>query len=291
MSLFMWVITIVVLIIAIFTTKGLIAHKRRKVADAEICAHYEKILQAGNSGKTEDEDELLRVWDEETYNLPFELYDKFRLASSAIRTRRYQQAVLAELSELLQIVHSATDKQAQLEAYEQFFEIYLNKRVGKDYPKSSIEFDIEALKTNAAEIVQSNIDRLSEASQSDSNAFNELRNLFIKLESSYDCLRILCDLISYPKNYNYLVAINVANPHYRDFVGTHNPRDISSGVVRRLAAEALRDNDYVLAKIVLAYCNANHFVLAEVGDVLTSDLAKFVAAHEASLQAAKLQED
>jgi hypothetical protein len=280
-----------VIVITTFTTKGIIAHKRRKVAYAESIARYTRILQAGKSGNTDDEDELLRVWNEETHYLPYELYDKFRLASSAIRTSRHQQVVLADLSELLQAAHSTAEPQEKFIAYMNFFEMYLNKRVFSDFPRDSIDFDIEAEMAIAAQILQSYIDDLAEAAQNDTDAFDELNSIRINLESSYDCLRILCDLIRLPANYNQLVAINIANPHYKDFVGTRHPHDISTGIVRRLAAEALRDSDFTQAKIVLAYCNASHYALAEVGDVLTADLAEFVAAYEADLVIANPDQD
>ena len=77
-----------------------------------------------------------------------------------------------------------------------------------------------------------------------------------------------------PADWNDLVALHVANPHLRDFSGV---RDMPTGEARRQAAEALRDQNLAEAKIVLAWCNFSSNIRVEVGDVLTADLAKFVA--------------
>ena len=77
-----------------------------------------------------------------------------------------------------------------------------------------------------------------------------------------------------PNDWNELVARYLPNPHLDDFSGVG---ELPIGQLRLRAAEALRDQNLTEAKITLAWCNFDPKLRVEVGDVLTADLAKFIA--------------
>lgn len=84
----------------------------------------------------------------------------------------------------------------------------------------------------------------------------------------------------YPAMWDNVVAELFENPNLADFI----PRpEQGPGEVRLMAVKALRERSVMHCKLVLAYCNADAETRAEVGDVLTADLAKLIDQAHASV--------
>lgn len=105
--------------------------------------------------------------------------------------------------------------------------------------------------------------------------FDELDH-FLNCNSSY-AQRLGVDDIVRPVSWNQWVAFHFQNPYVGGF--TYRLGDAHNEVALR-AADALRDNNVVLAKIVLATC-ANRRGKDTIGEILYAEVIKMVAAHNA----------
>ncbi len=84
--------------------------------------------------------------------------------------------------------------------------------------------------------------------------------------------------ITLPEDWNQLVADKVAVPKLSDFIGLRHYEDMPTGTVALMAAEALRQGNQLLGKIVLAYVNSmsGEHARAEVPDGLLTEVVKMV---------------
>ncbi len=289
-------ITLLVILIFTIVVRVLIKHrnKRReqKVADfnKEVLRYLTQILSLADQGNDNAKEEVMRIWKNHSDTLGYDFPDmkpKFCQMNSSIMDEKELEEKLPKLRELFAKSVAATDLVDRLSLYTKFYQFWkgCGSIVKDKFSKLTDGVEPGSINASMITLLQSRMNELAQQAISDPIAFKsmvELSQMIIQHSGEYYAFR---EKIVYPDNWNDLVAQHVKNPHYREFIGTKDPRDLPSGHTRRMAAEALRTEDLVGAKIALSYCNCNKYVLAEVGSTLTADLAKFIARHEATIEA------
>lgn len=272
-------ITLVISLIVILVTAR---YRRYQKEEAKILLRYSQIYLAATASpqNTAAEDLLLNTWSEEHAQIPEQLYHKFGTKRDAIVSERSKQETLELLKLHLHDADTATNSKVELESYRHFFERIDGYPGIKQYPKFAESFDLDVITTKAASILQEQIDELMLTAQDDRSAYVELQSLLEGFRSNTHWLRFAFELVSFPAEYNVLVARYVTNPFLADFVGLRACNDLAPGTILRVAAKALQSSDYTNMRIALAYCNYSNKIRAEVGDVLVADMAKFVAQYE-----------
>ena len=161
-----------------------------------------------------------------------------------------------------------------LKSYSNFYNSSL-----RDELMAEFELTFEGLSKKLTEQVRAAYDELIGQVATDRAVFLQFKLL---MEDRRLYLAGRARLCPYPKNWNALVARYFENPVQSDFVGLNG---FARGELRLAAAKALAEGSFTTAKIVLAWCNHDQFHRTEVGDVLTSELAKLVVSLHASVGA------
>jgi hypothetical protein len=174
--------------------------------------------------------------------------------------------------------------------------LQLAPRFRKFWDTDHADASTEQLITELQGMVQKRYEQLlglvREQDQQGGQAFSQLSVLIDDTRGEHKTLITAgVKRLPYPDDWNELVARYVANPGVWDFC---IPQSFAEGEMRLLAARALRENDVVNAKIVLAYCKPYGSYSGswkawrkELGDMLIADLSKLVDQHNAELRLAE----
>lgn len=153
---------------------------------------------------------------------------------------------------------------------------------------------LEELKAELKRLVSDHYNSLVselDARQSFLNLMNLIRRTRYPSGQGGDLRYLGVEPLAYPDDWNERVCQHLANPYRWDFVRL---QEFSTGEMRLLAATALREDDPLKAKIVLAHCkpytdrefrrsDAWKYWHSEVGDTLITELTKLVDRHNAQL--------
>ncbi len=138
-------------------------------------------------------------------------------------------------------------------------------------------------------LVSRTYDRLAARMLEDRDSFLALRELIQISQNARGTLRYAgVYALNYPRGWDQAVAKHFRNPHVGDFA---SGADVNPGELRLMAAEALRVTDIIDTKRALAYANVFPKLREELGDVLTAELAKAVAAYHGELSQVEVAED
>lgn len=197
---------------------------------------------------------------------------------------------LPRLDSLLWAVNVATSLPEQIEALMKlaYFVYMMGSRQHEVKQRfyNARNFNYEEVQASLLAVVNQRCAQLHKTARDDEEAFKELQDLICSSRSyRYDSeFRELAQLLpqgaNLPSDWVALVSHYYRKPSWSDYGSLRHPKDMPRGQVRVWAANAWRDTDAAMAKMVLAYCDLSEDVLAEVGDVLTSDLAKLIAMRE-----------
>lgn len=142
--------------------------------------------------------------------------------------------------------------------------------------------DKEWVTSKINELADRRVDALlTHARAGDREAFTGLRSYVCTSYSNYK--RDTGAKFAFPSDWDDLMVSFIANPQLGDFEVTRT--DLAPGECRLLAAEALRTDSLLRAKLVLALCNkknsysdrhANHSWRNEIGCVLLAEVTKMV---------------
>lgn len=141
----------------------------------------------------------------------------------------------------------------------------------------------EEAKSRLVKVLRERYERLVSEMLESRDSFLELRELIAETRLQYGAFEgTATKSLPYPDRWNDAVVRHFKNPHVKDFARSEDP---APGQLRLWATEALRGDDIVTMKLVLAYANLDPHYRAELGDVLTAELGKRVTRHHASLVA------
>lgn len=244
----------------------------------DIHTYLTDLLAQAQTGQKPAAEAVVLIWLNESLEIERsfpDLYRPYQKFATDLLLLQDIELNLPRLQMQLQKAQAADTLVTQLNEYNELYRLYtlsISSAVREEFTKSTQTSEVN-IKAKLCELLQTRIDELAELALTSIDGYNQL----FALRRDYQWVMKLAVL---PANYNYLVAINVKNPILDDFVGIGGLRDIFMGEYRRMAAEALRDQDYTRAKIALAYSNANSNVRAEL-NTLADDLGKFIAAYEA----------
>lgn len=136
------------------------------------------------------------------------------------------------------------------------------------------------LKARLKELTKRRAEQLLERARGgDRDAFLELATLTTKGKSEYSKSSFMertDEEYETPLDWDQLVTEFLTNPLLADFRFVRPIGDIKNGSVRLLASKAMRTRSIKLAKITLAYCNADRKIQLEVGDGRVTELSDFV---------------